>query len=171
MKLKIQYFLHLMWRTDIGKHPDDGKDWRQKEKRAAEDEMVGWHHWLMDMSLSKHLAGVHGVTKSQTWVSDWTKTVLFKSSCSVLFKSCMIHHIRDGVERGAGGTKCWIPFSQFKFLLNFKISQVLHNLIELLTIFGFVRKCSTLCFLTRWQGPIKLMRLTKVFPLADDRLY
>ena len=115
------------------------------------------------MSLSKHLAGVHGVTKSQTWVSDWTKTVLFKSSCSVLFKSCMIHHIRDGVERGAGGTKCWIPFSQFKFLLNFKISQVLHNLIELLTIFGFVRKCSTLCFLTRWQGPIKLMRLTKVF--------
>ena len=30
----------------IGKYPDAGKDWRQKEKRAAEDEMVGWHHWL-----------------------------------------------------------------------------------------------------------------------------
>ena len=26
------------------KDPDTGKDWRQKEKRAAEDEMVGWHH-------------------------------------------------------------------------------------------------------------------------------
>ena len=30
----------------IGKDPDHGKDWRQKERRAAEDEMVGWHHWL-----------------------------------------------------------------------------------------------------------------------------
>ena len=30
----------------IGKDPDAGKDWRQKEKRAIEDEMVGWHHWL-----------------------------------------------------------------------------------------------------------------------------
>ena len=27
-----------------GKDPDAGKDWRQKEKRAAEDEMVGRHH-------------------------------------------------------------------------------------------------------------------------------
>ena len=26
--------------------PDAGKDYRQKEKRAAEDERVGWHHWL-----------------------------------------------------------------------------------------------------------------------------
>ena len=28
------------------KYPDAGKDWRQKEKRAAEDEMVRQHHWL-----------------------------------------------------------------------------------------------------------------------------
>ena len=28
----------------VGKDPDAGKDWRQKEKRAAEEEMVGWHH-------------------------------------------------------------------------------------------------------------------------------
>jgi len=28
----------------IWKVPDAGKDWRQKEKRASEDEMVGWHH-------------------------------------------------------------------------------------------------------------------------------
>ena len=32
------------WLT--GKDPDAGKDWRQKEKGMAEDEMVGWHHWL-----------------------------------------------------------------------------------------------------------------------------
>ena len=30
----------------IGKDPDAGKDWRQNKKRAAEDEMVGWHHWF-----------------------------------------------------------------------------------------------------------------------------
>ena len=30
----------------IGKDPDAGKDWRQKEKRASEDEVVGWHHQL-----------------------------------------------------------------------------------------------------------------------------
>ena len=29
----------------IGKVPDAGKDWRQKEKRVTENEMVGWHHW------------------------------------------------------------------------------------------------------------------------------
>ena len=30
----------------IGKDPDAGKDGRQEEKGAAEDEMVGWHHRL-----------------------------------------------------------------------------------------------------------------------------
>ena len=29
----------------IGKDPDAGKDWRQKEKGMTEDEKVGWHHW------------------------------------------------------------------------------------------------------------------------------
>ena len=27
------------------KLPDAGKDWRQKDKRVSEDEVVGWHHW------------------------------------------------------------------------------------------------------------------------------
>ena len=34
-------------RTDaIGKYSDAGGDWGQKEKRATEDEMAGWHHPL-----------------------------------------------------------------------------------------------------------------------------
>ena len=41
----------ILWPPDgknwlIGKDPDAGKDWRQEEKGAAEDEMVEWHHWL-----------------------------------------------------------------------------------------------------------------------------
>ena len=46
LKLKFQYFGHLMRRTLIGKDPDAGKDWGQEEKGMTEDEMVGWHHWL-----------------------------------------------------------------------------------------------------------------------------
>ena len=30
----------------IGKDPEHRKGWRQKEKKAIEEEMVGWHHWL-----------------------------------------------------------------------------------------------------------------------------
>ena len=30
----------------IKKDPDAGKDWRQEEMRATEDELVGWHHWF-----------------------------------------------------------------------------------------------------------------------------
>ena len=46
-KLKLQYFGHLMRRTDsFGKGLNAGKNWRQEEKRMTEDEMVGWHHWL-----------------------------------------------------------------------------------------------------------------------------
>ena len=46
LKLKLQSFGHVTWRTDSGKHSDVGKDWRQGEKGTTEDDMVGWHHWL-----------------------------------------------------------------------------------------------------------------------------
>ena len=41
LKLKLQYLDHLMQKIWlIGKDPDTGKDWRRKEKGAAEEEMV-----------------------------------------------------------------------------------------------------------------------------------
>ena len=41
----------ILWPPDvkswlIGKDPDAGKDWKQKEKGATEDEIVRWHHQL-----------------------------------------------------------------------------------------------------------------------------
>ena len=41
----------ILWPPDgkswlIGKDPDAGRDWGQKEKGTTEDEMAGWHHRL-----------------------------------------------------------------------------------------------------------------------------
>ena len=46
LKLKLQYFGHLMQSWLIGKDSDAGRDWGQEEKGMTEDEMAGWHPWL-----------------------------------------------------------------------------------------------------------------------------
>ena len=45
LKLKLQYFGHLMRRADSLEKTDAGRDCRQ-EKETTEDEMAGWHHRL-----------------------------------------------------------------------------------------------------------------------------
>ena len=45
LKLKLQYFGHLMQRVDsLEKTSDAGRDWAQEEKGTTEDEMAGWDH-------------------------------------------------------------------------------------------------------------------------------
>ena len=67
----------------LRKDPHSGKDWSQEEKGTTEDEMVGWHH-LLDRYEFEQAPGigkgqgslasaVNGITKSQTWLSDWTE--------------------------------------------------------------------------------------------------
>ena len=46
LKLKLQYFGHLIWRVDSLKRSWCWERLRQEEKGATEIDMVGWHHWL-----------------------------------------------------------------------------------------------------------------------------
>ena len=48
LKLKLQYFGHLIW-----KDHNAGKDWRQEEKGMTEAEMVEWHHQLYGHKFEK----------------------------------------------------------------------------------------------------------------------
>ena len=47
LKLKLQYFGHLMRRVNSLEKTDAGRDWGQEEKRTTEDETAGWHHRLV----------------------------------------------------------------------------------------------------------------------------
>ena len=41
LKLKLQYFVHLMQRVDSLEKTDAGRDWGQEEMGKTEDEMAG----------------------------------------------------------------------------------------------------------------------------------
>ena len=46
LKLKLQYFGHLMIRVDSLEKTDAERDWGQEEKGTTENEMAGSHHSL-----------------------------------------------------------------------------------------------------------------------------
>ena len=80
LKLKLQYFGHLMWRANSEKTLMLGMiDWTQGEKGVT-----GWHGWMASLTQLTWIwassvswwkawqASFHGVTKRRTQLRDWT---------------------------------------------------------------------------------------------------
>ena len=73
----------IFWSSDvnswlIGKVLDAGKDRGQKERRASEDEMAGWHHWCSGHELGKTLGddeGQRGLMCCSPWCCKELDTI------------------------------------------------------------------------------------------------
>jgi len=61
----LEGLMMKLWPPDeksrfIRKDPDAGKDWKQEEKGATDEEMVGWHHWLNGHEFEQTLGDSEG---------------------------------------------------------------------------------------------------------------
>ena len=78
----------------IGKDPDAGKDWGQKETQAAEAKMVGWHHWLSGHEFEQILGnneGQGGLVCCSPWghkASDTTEQLNNDNKCASPYWGC-----------------------------------------------------------------------------------
>ena len=132
LKLKLQYFGHLMRRVDsLEKNSDAGRDWGQEEKETTEDEMAGWHHRL-DGCESEWTLGIGdgqgGLACCDSWgckESDTTERLNWTELCSVApSQLCLTLSLPCGLEHT--GLPCPSPSS---------------------------RVCSNSCPLSRWCHP------------------
>ena len=87
----------IVWPPDVmnwltGKDPDARKDWRQEEQGTAEDEMVGWHHWLNGREFEQALKG--SLVCWSPWGHrighDWVVELNWRQVCAIIWLYCLI---------------------------------------------------------------------------------
>ena len=120
LRLKLQYFGHLMQSQLSGKDPDAGKDWGLEEKGMTEDEMFGWHHWLNghefeqtpgdgkgQESLACCSPRAHKQLDTTEWLNNnkkWNQMTLW---CKPSFTFCRVCEAHPAVTYQLSSLYCW----------------------------------------------------------------
>ena len=108
LKLKLQYFGHLMWRVDSLQKTLMLGNIEDRWRTGTEDEMLGWHHWLNGHQFEQTLGDSEGegglvcyssCSRKETWLSNWTTTIILQLIFKFSKHLCSIYYIPP-LEKG-----------------------------------------------------------------------